>query len=85
MSEANQFWIDQERLIFVGQVTRSNAGNLIEVALSEFERLEDGWIATRFRFKRNGELLLDEKYLEYRVLEEIDPAVFDVENFKTEF
>jgi len=84
-AETNQFWIDQERLIFVGQVTRSNAGNLIEVALSEFEKLEDGWIATRFQFKRNGDLLLDETYQDYHLLEEIDPAVFDVENFKTEF
>jgi outer membrane lipoprotein-sorting protein len=83
--ESNQFWIDQERLVFVGQVTRSNAGNLIEVALSEFEPLEEGWIATRFQFKRNGDLVLDETYQEYHLLEEIDPAVFDVENFKTEF
>lgn len=83
--DANQFWVDKENLYFVRQIQISRAGNLIDIQLSDFEALDDGWIATRFVFKRNGEMALAEEYLDYGVPEAIDPEVFNVDELKTRF
>lgn len=81
--ESNQFWIDGERLVFVRQISRSPIGNVIDIQLDDFEELEGGWIATRLRFFRNGELALEERYQDYGVPEEIDPGVFAVDSLRT--
>ena len=47
-----------------------------------WEPLDDGWIATELVFKRNGDLALTESYVEYRTLEALDPALFDVVDLK---
>jgi hypothetical protein len=81
----NQFWVDKEHLYFVRHIKASPKGNLIDVELRGFEKLEGGWIATEIVFKRNGEVILAEEYLDYGVPEEIDPDVFNVEELKTRF
>jgi outer membrane lipoprotein-sorting protein len=81
--ESNQFWIDKERLLVVRLLTRSAQGNLIEVEFNEYEPLGDGWIAMELVFKRNGQLIVFEEYLNVRVLDSLEPDIFDVEDLKT--
>jgi hypothetical protein len=83
--KTNQFWVDKEHLYFVRQIQTSAKGNVIDTQLSAFEKLERGWIATELVFKRNGEVVLAEKYLDYGVPDAIDPEVFNVDELKTQF
>ena len=53
--------------------------------MNKIVRLGEGWIATQLLFKRNGEVFLKEDYQENPILDEIDPAIFDVKNFKNHF
>jgi hypothetical protein len=79
---SNQFWIDKEHLYFVRTITSSSRGALIDIEMNKIVKLRGGWIATQLIFKRNGDVVLKEDYQEYSVLDKIDPAVFDVKNFK---
>ena len=80
--KSNQFWIDKEHLYFVRTIFISPRGALIDIEMNKIVRLGDGWIATQLLFKRNGEVFLKEDYQENPILNEIDPAIFDVKNFK---
>lgn len=77
-----QFWIEKERLVLVRTIRKSAAGNLVDVELGGYEPLGGGWIATALVFKRNGLPYISEKYLGYSVLDQIDPEVFNVKDFK---
>jgi hypothetical protein len=78
----NQFWIDKEHLYFVRTITTSPRGALIDIEMNKIVRLGGGWIATQLIFKWNGQIILREDYQENPILDKIDPAVFDIENFK---
>lgn len=80
--KSNQFWIDKEHLYFVRTIFTSPRGAVIDIEMNRIVRLGEGWIATQLLFKRNGEIFLKEDYQENPILEEIDPAIFDVKNFK---
>jgi hypothetical protein len=78
----NQFWIDKEHLYFVRTIFTTPRGALLDIEMNKIVRLGGGWIATQLIFKRNGELFLKEDYQENPILDKIDPAVFNVKNFK---
>lgn len=80
--KSNQFWIDKEHLYFVRTIFTSPRGASIDIEMNKIVRLGEGWIATQLLFKRNGEVFLKEDYQENTILDEIDPAIFDVKNFK---
>jgi hypothetical protein len=80
--KSNQFWIDVEHLYFVRTITTSPSGALVDIEMNKIVRLGGGWIATQLIFKRNGEIILREDYQENPILDKVDPAVFDVKNFK---
>jgi len=80
--KSNQFWIDKEHFYFVRTIFTSPRGAVIDIEMNKIVRLGEGWIATQLLFKRNGEVFLKEDYQENPILEEIDPAVFDVKNFR---
>jgi len=80
--EPNQFWIDKEHLYFVRTIFRSPRGTVLDIEMNKIVRLGGGWIATQLIFKRNGEIILREDYQENSILDKIDPAVFDIKNFK---
>jgi hypothetical protein len=80
--EPNQFWIDKEHLYFVRTIFKSPRGTLLDIEMNKIVRLGEGWIATQLIFKRSGEIILREDYQENPILDKVDPAVFDVENFK---
>jgi hypothetical protein len=80
--EPNQFWIDKEHLYFVRTIFKSPRGTLLDIEMNKIVKLGEGWIATQLIFKRSGEIILKEDYQENPILDKVDPAVFDIENFK---
>ncbi len=80
--EPNQFWIDKEHLYFVRTIFKSPRGTLLDIEMNKIVRLGGGWIATQLIFKRDGQIILREDYQENPILDKVDPAVFDIENFK---
>ena len=80
--KSNQFWVDKEHLYFVRTIFSSPSGAVLDIEMNKIVRLGGGWIATQLIFKRNGELFIKEDYQENPILDEIDPEIFDVENFK---
>ena len=80
--KSNQFWIDKEHLYFVRTIFTSPRGASIDIEMNKIVRLGEGWIATQLLFKRNGEVFLKEDYQENPILDKINPAIFDVKNFK---
>jgi hypothetical protein len=81
-SETPQMWIEKDRLLCVRVLSRRPYG-VLDVEMGGFEPLGEGWIATELVFKRNGALALREDYAEFRTLDRIDPALFDVVELKT--
>jgi sialate O-acetylesterase len=81
--ETPQMWVEKDRLLCVRVLSQRPYG-VLDVEMGGYEPLGEGWIATELVFKRNGDLALREDYAEFRTLEGIDPALFDVDNLKTE-
>ena len=81
-SSTPQFWVEKDRLLCWRVVSQRPYGTL-DVEMAGWEPLDDGWIATELTFKRNGVLALREDYAEFRTLDAIDPALFDVAQLKT--
>jgi hypothetical protein len=78
-----QLWVEKDRLLCVRVVSQRPYGTLA-VEMDGYEPLGEGWIATELVFRRNGALALREDYVEFRTLKGIDPALFDVNDLKTE-
>jgi hypothetical protein len=77
-----QFWVEKDRLLCWRVVSQRPYGTL-DVEMAGWEPLDGGWIATELTFKRDGTLALRESYVEYRTLEALDPALFDVTELQT--
>jgi len=79
-----QFWVEKDRLL-CGRVASRRPSGVLHVEMGGFEPLAEGWIATELVFKRNGTLALREDYAEFRALDGIDPALFDVTDLQSTF
>jgi hypothetical protein len=77
-----QFWVEKDRLLCPRVVTRLSTG-VLDVEMGRFEPLGDGWIAAELLFKRNGQLVIREEYVTFRLVDRIDPALFDTTTLKT--
>lgn len=84
-NQTRQFWIDKERLLFVKLIVKTPSNNLIEIQFNKYQPFQQGWMATEVIFLRNGQKYTQEQYQDYQILDYIDPRVFDVENFTTNF
>lgn len=63
-----QFWIDQERLVFVRSLEPAPQDSTVvsEVQFNRYRRLGQGWIAPEVQMFRNGLLVMKEEYGEIR-------------------
>lgn len=63
-----QFWIDQERLVFVRsfEPARQDSTIITEVQFNRYEPLGQGWIAPEVQLFRNGQLIMKEEYAQIR-------------------
>lgn len=69
---SNQFWIDQERLVFVRQLNGPG-----EVLFNKYEPIGGGWIAPEVVISRNGQRSVLEEYADMKVGMSFGPGVFD--------
>lgn len=77
-----QFWVETERLLCPRVVSRRPSG-VLDVEMGRFEPLGGGWIAAELLFRRNGELAIREDYVTFRLVDRMDPALFDTKALKT--
>ncbi len=82
-SVAREFWIDQERLVFVRMIQsapRKDAPgkrDVAEILFNRYEKIGKGWIAPEVVFYRNGEKMQMEEYSEMQVDVPVEEASFD--------
>ena len=78
-SSARQFWIDQERLLFVRMVEpgKKNPADRVETQFNKYIPMGDGWLETEVRFLVNGETKMLEEYTEPKAGVRLEPAMFD--------
>jgi hypothetical protein len=81
-TRAPQFWIDQERLVFVRslQPARQDPSVINEVQFNKYERLGRGWIAPEVLIFRNGALVMKEEYGDVRIDVTLPPSLWDAGN-----
>ena len=68
----HQYWIDQERLVFVRELNGTN-----EVQFNRYEPIGGGWIAPEVVISRNGVRSVLEEYTEMKVGMSFEAGVFD--------
>ena len=66
---SRQFWIDQERLVFVRslETARQDTSVVSEIQFNAYRPLGRGWIAPEVKFFRNGTLTMTEEYADIRI------------------
>jgi hypothetical protein len=77
---AKQFWVDQERLVFVRSLGPhpQKPGVSTEVQFNNYQPLGKGWIETEVRFLEDGQLVTTEEYRDVVAdpTPALDPAIF---------
>ena len=77
----SQFWIEQERLLFVRSLKPGRAGTMQEVQFNKYEPIKGGWVAPEVVFTMNGQRMLYEEYFNIQVPATLDPAIFNPATF----
>ncbi len=77
-STSAQFWVDAERLLVVRMVLSGGAGRPpLDIRLSEFEPVGDGWLATRVEMLAGGQRRQLEEYHDWKGNVGFDEALLD--------
>ncbi len=76
-STTRQFWIDQERLVFVRSLETGRGGAWVETQFNKYEPLGGGWIAVEVLFSVNGKAATKEEYRDVRQGMPLPDALFD--------
>ena len=79
-----QFWVDQERLLFVRLLQPAGPGGerTQEIQFNEYEPLGGGWIAPEVVFMTDGVMTMREVYRDVRANMELGAGLFDVETWR---
>jgi len=83
-STSAQFWIDQERLVFVRLIEMGEGPSgpaREETQFNKYETLAGGWIAPECVFFVNGKLFLTESYDQIRADPPLAPETFAVDSY----
>lgn len=80
-----QFWVDEERLVFVRMLRPFGQGHLQEVQFNDYEPAGEGWIAPTVLFFMNGTLTLEEYYQDIETGVDLDPALFNPHAWQRSF
>ncbi|MDA0378582.1 MAG: hypothetical protein O3C45_00865 [Bacteroidetes bacterium] len=80
-----QFWIDQERLVFVRMTQRvgMDLESLQDIRFDNYQPLGEGWIAPEVRFAVDSTLTLVELYEDIRVGVDFSEGFFEPASFST--
>lgn len=76
---SRQFWVDQERLLFVRslETAPSGARPLVETQFNKYEPLGTGWISIEVKFFVGGKLVTMEEYADVKGDPALPDALFD--------
>ena len=81
--KSNQFWIDKERLYFVRLLKENSQNGVVtDTRFNKYEKIGGGWVAPEVLFYSDGQLVLEEFYSKMKVHDDMDPLIFDLENFR---
>lgn len=75
-STTNQFWVDQERLLFVRLIQRASSGAIAESQFNKYQPLGGGWMAPEVIFYRNGKVVTTEEYSDIRERASLPDSLF---------
>ncbi len=78
-----QYWVDQERLVFVRlvQPDPANPARAFDARFEQYRPLGGGWIAVRVEAYTGGRRTLLEEYEDVRADVTLDPALFDAKRW----
>ena len=76
-STSAQFWIDQERLVFVRSLQPGQGGAIMETQFNKYQKLGQGWISPEVLFYRNGTVVTREEYSDMRADVPLPEGLFD--------
>ncbi len=80
-STTTQFWVDQERLVFVRSLGTNpqRPGVVTDVQFNKFIKAGHGWIETEVLFLENGVVTLTEEYRDVKAdpTPALNPAIFE--------
>jgi hypothetical protein len=80
-NDAPQFWIEQDRLLFVRSIKPGRAGTVQEVQFNRYEPVKGGWVAPEVVFNMNGKRMLYEEYFNIQAPTVLDSAIFKPDTF----
>jgi photosystem II stability/assembly factor-like uncharacterized protein len=78
---SKQLWIDAERFYLHRIIYKQGGKAPSDVVLSDYQKIENNWVATRVAFKRNGVLEMEEKYFDIKFPKELNKDLFDPKKF----
>jgi len=82
-TKSPQFWIDKDRLLFVGlfEPARANPDNTDDIRFANYQPLSGTWIASRVEIWNQGKLVFSEDYSDIKANPKLDAALFDPKQF----
>jgi outer membrane lipoprotein-sorting protein len=84
--QSRQFWIDQERLLFVRlfQPDRADEKRIEDIRFTDYRPLAGAWVAARVEVRAEGKLVFSEDYSDIKGNPSLDAALFDPKQFSAE-
>jgi len=82
--QSKQFWIEKKRLLFVRliQTDERDKTKINDSRFADYRQLSVGFVAARVEFYSDGKNVFSEVYSNIKVNPKLDPAMFDVKQFK---
>ncbi len=78
---SNQFWVEQQRLLFVRLIQQTPRPGKADVQLdaefNDYRPLAGGWIAMNVVVRADGQVIQEEHYSNPRANEALDPSLWD--------
>jgi hypothetical protein len=85
---ANQFWIEQKRLLFVrlieshkSQTNPSGPPNILDITFEDYRPLAKAWVAPTCVIKVNGKEVQREEYRDIRADVKLQPDLYDTKTY----
>jgi len=80
---AKQFWVDQERLLFVRlfEPSRADSEKIQDIRFADYRKLAGGWVAARVDVYANERIGFSEEYSDIKANVKLDPGTFDSDQF----
>ncbi len=78
-----QFWVDRERLVFVRMLEpeRRDTSRVAETRFEDYRPAGDAWLSARVVFLQGGRPVWKEEYVDIRIGQPLDSALFDPRRF----